>query len=303
MKADLAQAHWIDHTENPLIEPPRPDWLIADPAVLSPAQTPDGKWHMYANSVGFIHHFDSDDGVHWCKIGGRYFRGMRPYLYVEDNVYYLLYELHKPLWHSGIVVRCSSDLEHWDEPVMLLRAGEASDGRFPSFLGNPCLLKTDGEYRLYFSCGWIWLWDCLFFEPKYVGVALADSPMGEYRRKKDLIIEPDPNHPYLNFGAGSVKVISDGEAGWWMFNNGIYKDEKKRSRSAIMLRHSADGFDFRQVLDEPILRPEPAGWKRALVYAFDPVVYQDEVRLYYNARDGWLRGSERIGLATAKWDD
>ena len=51
---DLSQYTWIDHPDNPLIEPPRPEPMIADPTVLDPARTCDGRWHLYANSVGFI---------------------------------------------------------------------------------------------------------------------------------------------------------------------------------------------------------------------------------------------------------
>jgi len=236
----------------------------------------------------------------WSKVGGRYFRGIRPFLYAEDQQYYLLYELHQPLWRSGIVARRSVDLVNWDEPRMLLPASEKWDGGMIRFLGNPCLVKAGEEYRLYFSCGWIWLWDCLYFEPKYIGMATSSALLGSYRRHPELLMGPETHHPYRNFGAGSVKVLADGTEGWWVFNNGIYHDREGKSRSAIMLLHSADGVALDQGAGEPIVAPEP-GWKKAFVYAFDVVSYGGEIRLYYNARDGWFRGSERVGLATAAW--
>jgi len=300
MKRDLAQAKWLDHPANPLIEPPRPEWMIADPTVLSPDQTPDGRWHLYANSVGFIHHFVSGDGIEWTKVGKRLFRGFRPFLYVEDETCYLMYELHARPWYSRIVVRTSSDISRWSDFRVLLAPSLPWDGKVIRFLGNPCLVKAGDEYRLYYSSSWIWLWDCMYFEPRNVGVATASSLLGPYTKSPEPLIAPTPGHRYLNFGAGSVKVITDGEGGWWMFNNGIYKDEEKRSRSAIILWHSRDGFAFEQKTPAAIIGPEPAGWKRAFVYAFCLVDYANEFRLYYNARDGWLRGSERIGMARAE---
>jgi len=296
---NLAQAKWVDHPRNPLIEPPRPEWMIADPTVLHPGRTPDGKWHLFANSVGFIHHYASDDGVAWTKVGGRLFRGIRPYLFVENGTYHLLYELHRAPWRSEIVMRRSRDLQTWDAPRVLLPPSTPWDGKGFRFTGNPCLVKADDEYRLYFSCGWIWLWDCLYFEPKYVGVARSRELLGPFLRRDELLIAPSSDKPYLNFGAGSVKVVADGEGGWWMFHNGIYRDRERHSRSAIFIWHSRDGFRFEQKTPEPIVAPEGEGWKKAFVYAFDPVEYAGEFRLYYNARSGWLKGSERIGLATA----
>lgn len=297
---DLAKARWIDHPDNPLIEPPRTSWMIADPTVLHPGRTPDGKWHMYANSVGFIHHYVSDDGLKWEGRGGRLFQGIRPYLYEADGVYYLFYERFLRPWRTGMALRRSADLSTWDEPRMLLVAGGRWDGRVIRFLGNPCLVRLDKGYRLYFSSSWIFLRDCLFFEPRYIGCATAPSIEGPYSRHPEPLLAPEPKHPHRNFGAGSIKVFPDDAEGWWAFNNGIYHDPAGRSRSAIMLMRSRDGLHFEQVAREPILSPEP-GWKRALVYAFDPVVRDGEIRLYYNARDGWFRGRERIGLATAEW--
>jgi hypothetical protein len=306
---DLAKARWVDHPANPLIDPQPPNWMAADPTVLAPDRTPDGKWHLFANGVGFIMHFVSDDGVAWTQRGGRLFRGFRAFLHEEGGVYYLLYELHARTYHrSRIVVRQSADLETWSEPRTLLEPTLPWDGTLPRFIGNPCLRKIEGGYRLYYSSSWIFLRDCLYFEPLYVGIAEAPALHGPYRRDPEPMLRPDPAHPYRNFGAGSFKAYPDGQGGYWGFNNGIYRDAQGRSRSAILLLHSTDGRTFRQVRDEPIVQPDVApapppaspSWKKAFVYAFDLVQYQGQFRLYYNARDGWLRGRERIGVAIAE---
>ena len=298
---NYAEAKWIDHPHNPLIEPPRPQWMIADPTVLPPDKTPDGKWRMIANSVGFLNHYQSADGIAWERVGGRVCRGIRPFLFLENGVYHLFYELHVRPWLSGIAVRTSTDLHTWSDARMLIQGAWPVDGGGIKFLGNPCLVKAGDEYRLYYSTGWIWLWDCLYFEPKHIGVAPAKSIMGPYTRHGEPLLSPRKDHPLLNFGAGSVKLTPDGEGGWWVFNNGIYHDAQRKSRSAIFLWHTTDGFTWEQKADT-IIGPEP-GWKNAFVYAFDCVNYNGEFRLYYNARDGWFRGSERIGLATPQWGE
>ncbi len=298
---DLAKAKWVDHPRNPLIDPQPPNWLVADPTVLTPDKTPDGKWHQFANGVGYIMHFTSDDGLAWTQLGGKLFRGFRAFVFPENGEFYLFYELHAKTYHrSGVVVRRSADLQTWTEPQPLLEARSGGDGFLPRFLGNPCLIKTAGGYRLYFSSSWIFLRDCLFFEPKFIGVAESDHLLGPYRRQPLPLFAPDAKHPYRNFGAGSLKVYADGEGGYWGFNNGIYLDAERRSRSAILLLRSPDGLHFEQVHDQPIVAPEP-GWKKALVYAFDLVDYNGEIRLYFNARDGWLKGRERIGCVVAEF--
>jgi len=293
---DLSQYTWIDHPDNPLIEPPRPEPMIADPTVLDPARTCDGRWHLYTNSVAFIRHYTSEDGVHWSKIDGRCFQGIRPFLFEENGTYYLLYERHLSLWRSGIALRQSTDLHTWDKPRMLIIASRRTDGGFMRFLGNPCMIRIGDTYRLYFSYDWVFLRDCFYPEPKYVGYASASSIQWPFIRHPDPLIRPDPADRYRSMGAGSVKLLPDGNGGWWVFNNGVYRDQEGHSRGAILLLHSRDGLAFEQAVSDPIVAPEP-GWKRAFVYACDPVWHGDEVRLYYNARDGWFRGKERIGLA------
>ena len=300
IEKDLKDAKWIDHPASPMIEPPRGTWLIGDPSVLTPDRTPDGRWHMFANSVTAIHHYISDDGVQWEKLGGRCFPGMRAYVFEKDGGYYILYERFMRPWHSGVALRRSANLRDWGPPQMLLEASDEGDGRVLRYLGNPCLVKTESGYRLYFSSGWVFLRDCLYIEPRYIGVATATALLGPYVRQPGELFGPDPTHPHRNMGAGSIKVVPDGKRGWWGFHNGIYRDPEGRSRSAIMLLHSEDGLTFEQVSEQPIVSPG-RGWKRAFAYACGPVVHEGEVRLYYNGRSGWFRGRERIGFAAATW--
>lgn len=51
-------------------------------------------------------------------------------------------------------------------------------------------------------------------------------------------------------------------------------------------------------LPENLLIPPTEGWKKALVYQLDVVFnYEGKTIIYYNARDGWKEGTERIGAS------
>jgi len=293
---NFEELKWADHPANPLIEPPRPEWMIADPTVLMPAEAPDGRWHMLANSVWGIHHFTSNDGVAWER-GKRLFPGIRAFITKHDGEYYVFNETFLRPMTTGIVLRRSRDLIEWSAPETIIEPHLPWHGRLWRTCGNPCAVFWKGEWLLFYSANVIVLTDCGFFEPKYIGVARGACLGGPFTPDAEPIFSPDPSHPLRNFGAGAIKVVPDeGRGILWGFNNGIYRDRRRRSRSAIMLLKSEDGMNWTQVGDEPIIKPEP-GWKRALVYALDVKHDADRAYIYYNARDGWFIGSERIGLA------
>ena len=299
---DLRNAVWEDHPQNPLIEPPGREWLVADPSVLTPDQTPDGHFHLFAWTVRGIHHYRSGDGIQWEKQQGkkRLFRGMRPFVFYE-NGYHLFYERFISPRKTSVAVRSSSDLYHWSEPRTVLKPSFPWEGHFFHANGNPCVVKHEGKYRLYYSASWIWLPDCKFTEPLHIAVAESDLLLGPYTKRPEPIISPNPSVYWCNFGAGSIKVLPPKNgAPWIAFQNGIYKDQEGKSRSEIHVLESEDGLHFTDANDnKPILAPEP-GWKTALVYAMCVAFHEDRALMYYNARDGWFRGTERIGMATAK---
>jgi len=292
---------FTDHPSNPLIDPPGWEWIIADPTFLPPCDTPDGKWHLFAHGLRGIRHYVSEDGIAWAGRGERLFGGVRPFLYKEENGKYLLfYERFRHPWRSEVSARTSTDLFNWSEPRTLLAPKYRWEGALMHTNGNPCLVRAQSEYRLYFSAGSVWLPDCGFPEPRHIGVAVSGEPLGPYEKHPYPVIRRDKRDRWRNMGAGAIKVIPNpGGAGWLGFNNGIYADREGRSRSAIMLVESSDGYDWSYGASEPVLAPEDSGWKKAFVYALDVRFCHNEWRLYYNARDGWLRGRERIGLAVS----
>lgn len=297
----LSFCHWDDHAGNPLIEPPPGTLLVADPTFLPPSETPDGRWHLFAHTLSGIYHYVGDDGIAWDLwspdpvISGL---AIRPYLFLEDGSYHLLYEQVDIASHNRIELRTSPDLADWGEPVVLLEPTLDWEMTLVKAVGNPFLLRRDGQYWLYYSAGSVFLEDAGYFEPTHVGLARADQLEGPYEKLAEPLLSPSADDPLMNLGAGSVKLLSQTVDGLWIaFNNGIYRDAEGRTRSAIRVLESGDGLSWETSCPEPILEPEP-GWKEAYVYAFDVRPVGGVYHLFYNARDGWLEGTEYIGLAT-----
>lgn len=292
---------WVEYPGNPLIEPPPPEWLIADPAVLLPDNTPDARWHMFANSLFGIQHYASDNGIAWKKQqgAGPLFGGMRPWVIHDNDRYYMLYELLQGGIQSTIQWRSSDDLEHWSEPQTLLSPELPWETENNHTIGNPFLEKRDNGFALYYSASTTKQADTGFFEPLYLGVAYADTITGPYRKRTEPIMGRDPDNLWRNQGAGSIKLFPETRKGKRIaFNNWIYTDSQGHSRSAIHLLESSDGENWTEICPAPIVKPEDNGWKAAFVYAFDVKRVGNQLWMFYNARDGWADGSERIGLTT-----
>ncbi len=292
---------WHDDPRNPLIEPPEPEFLLGDPTLVAPADAPDGRYHLFANSLLGIHHHVSDDGILWERltpalIGAGAFR---PYVFVEDGVYHLFYEQFRSLESSEIRGVQSPDLETWSEPTLVLTADLPWERTRQATVSNPYVTRQGGEYWLYYSADGVWLDDTQFSEPRVIGRARAASLAGPWVKDPEPILEPDPALPTRNLGAGCLKFWDEPVDGLFIaFQNGIYRDPAGASRSAIHVLSSPDGVAWQDVCGGPVIAPEGEGWKRAFVYAFDTLRVGDEIWAYYNARDGWQQGTERIGRAT-----
>jgi hypothetical protein len=300
VRSDGYLESWVDHPRNPLIEPPRPEFLLGDPSVVLPDDAPDGTWHLFANTLLGIQHYTSQDGLGWVrhhKVGP----GFRAYVVGSRGDFRMFYEhFTVPQFRSHVAVRCSEDLWSWGPGRVVLAPSLGWEmGRVSRNVGNPCVVPVDGGYRLYYSAGVVFHKDLGFCEPRHIGVAHSASIDGPYEKNPEPLIPLDPEDPYRNRGAGAIKVIR-GEGRWPFlgFNNGIYRDAAGKTRSAILLMTSSDGLDWQQHFDEPIVAPGGTGWKKALVYQLDVKRVGDELWMYYNARSGWRFGKERIGLAT-----
>jgi len=316
MKIDqIRSIQWRDYSESYVIDHPALSPILADPTFTFPEYSPDRRWHLFAHSVWGIHHFISSDGVQWKDRGIAIANAMRPYLYYENGIYYLLYEKYRPLslvlswmkgrkWYSEIAMSQSVDLRKWINPVTLIKPEldwHTAGGN--KSVSNPSLIKQADGYRLYYSASLVLIPDCGFNEPDSIGLATSGNIRGPYEVLKKPVITVNGEDPWCNLSCGSIKVLEcdDGFAG---FENGIYwDDEKKQSGSAIIVLDSADGIKWERLIQEPILKPS-VGWRRSHIYACD-VRYREQEDmwyLYYNARNGWpvAEGQERIGLLTGK---
>jgi hypothetical protein len=310
-RADYAALTFAEHPHNPLVRPPFPSPILADPTFVPPGESPDGRWHLFAHSLFGIHHFTSADGLHWQRHERICGNALRACLLHHGDDYFLFYEkcrLMLPIlpgqsWASHIEVRHSKDLRHFGEPQVVLRPTlpwHHEPGR-GSAVGNPCVIATPGGFRMYFSAGLVYLPDCGFCEPRSIGVAEAALPTGPFLPKPLPILTEQGTAPQ-QIGAGAIKVLpaADGLVG---FQNAILWDSvSKQSHSAIwLLGAAADSEDsFTPLRSAPIVAPT-SGWKQSHVYGLDARWVGEKLWIFFNARNHshWMRGREAIGLVQA----
>ncbi len=297
----LVDAAWTDYPNNPVVEPLQKG-LIADPTVVTPSLSPDGQWHMITCGGGHkVHQWSSPDGISWTHYAEHVWNGFSPYIYPLNGKFYLFYQINGNPERCWLVMRETEDLKTWSEAKVILEPDLPwEDEEYRPTCRNACVVKDpEGGFRLYYSGGVRLIPDLGFEEPANIGVAYADSIGGPYTKRPEPLFIPDKEDPYRNIGAGAMKVYYlEAYELYLGFNNGVYRDADGHSRSCINILLSEDGLDWYDTLNNPILAPEP-GWKSALVYQLCLAVSGDKWHLYYNAREGWEVGVERIGLATA----
>ena len=302
---------------SPVLKPFNGSFVVADPSLLTPDNSHDGKWHLFCHTTFGIHHFISDDGIDFKRVNKVVSRAMRPNINYIDGKYYLFYERTRTLimnglnvinaakWKSEICLTESTDLLKWSNPKPVItdaKGFECSDRG--ASISNPFLLRENGINRIYYSCGLTFIKDCGFCEPTYIGYAESNELDKGYVSADRPIIAPDKNNPYLNLCSGCLKVykLSDGYIG---IQNGIYEKNGK-SHSAIILLSSTDGLSFRfeKTLVEPAV-VDGKDWLKQFVYASHLIRCGNELRLYFNARDtsDMLRGRECIGFAQAEIEE
>ena len=309
--SEVAALQWDWDPRSPILGPPFPSPIIADPTFLPPDATPDRQWHLWAHSLLGVHHHVSDDGISWTRRETVQRNALRAQV-VDLGAgtaprYRLLYERTRAFipfgvrWSSWIESRSSDDLRTWSEPSVLVRPSLPwhRDAKQGDAVSNPCLVPLpDGSWRLYVSAGLVHVPDCGFNEPAYIGAADGPTPDGPFEIRPEPLLSPDPADPWGTLGAGAMKVVAVRD-GWVAFQNAIgWNAQTRTSSSAIRVLTSTDGLDW-HVTGEPVLAPTGHGWAASHVYALDVRDTPDGVRLYANGRTAahWTRGRERIGLA------
>lgn len=308
---ELASGDFKLYDGNPIVKAFGVSPVLADPSVLTPDDSHDGKWHMFCHALFGIYAFSSEDGINWTRDGMVVKNAMRPDCNYVDGTYYLYYERTENLfkkalsfigtkWHSDIAVITSKDLVTWSEPKVVVGFDrDYMDGEKGTSISNPFLTKFGNLYRLYFSAGLTFIKDCGFSEPTHISYAESESLTEGFLALEEPIISPDPNSTYLNLCSGCIKVYRLKDS-YVALQNGIFKEGDK-SHSAIMLLKSEDGvkFDFVKIFLAPTETDgKNKNWMKQYVYACNLVKYDGELRLYFNARNvsDNLRGREHIGV-------
>ncbi len=301
------------YENNPIIKNPHNSFVVADPSVLTPDNSHDGKWHLFAHTFFGIYHYVSENGTDYRKKAKVVPRAMRPDINYIDGTYYLFYERTKNIignaltvvggkWKSEIYLTMSEDLVKWSEPELVIgKTRSFEEDKNGQSISNPFLLETDCGYRLYYSCGQTFIDDCGFCEPTHISFAESRNIDRGYVSREKPIISPDKEKEYVNLCSGCLKVyrLADCYIG---LQNGIYRKDGK-SHSAIMLLKSDNGVDFDFV--RPFLVPQVCGdnkWMAQFVYASHLVRHGNRFMLYFNARNtaDMLTGREAIGIYEAE---
>ncbi len=307
----INNAHFSFYEKNPVLKYSLPSLVVADPSILTPHKTPDRKWHLFAHTFFGVYHYISSDGISFLKVKRIAKRAMRPDINVIDGEYYLYFErTRSPIlnalnsvgakWKSEIYMCHSRDLISWTEPEMVINHTRDYEAWATGVaISNPFLIKKDGKYRMYYSCGQTFIKDCGFAEPTHISFAESDFPDKGFVSKEKPVISPDKNSKYLNLCSGCIKVykLKDCYIG---LQNGLF-EEQGRSHSAIMLLKSDDGENFTFV--KPLIVPEEKySWMAQFVYACCMTNYDGKIRIYFNARNAAdiIRGRESIGFIEAE---
>ena len=296
----------------PVLRPFGGSFVVADPSILLPKESPDGKWRLFFHTTFGVREAVSDDGVAFTKGKKLLSRAMRPNINFIDGRYVLYFERTRPLvfnalnlvgaakWKSEIYAIESRDLERWSEPIPVLRhTKQFEESARGVSLSNPFLLRVGSVCRLYHSCGLTYIRDCGFCEPTWVNYAESVEPLSGFRASPAPILSPDRDDPFLNLCSGCLKVYRIGDC-FIGIQNGIFEKDGK-SASAILLLSSDDGLRFR--FEKTLVEPRFDGsWMSQFVYASHLVRFGDVLRLYFNARNtaNPLLGRECIGFAEAK---
>lgn len=310
---EFLNADFSLYEKNPVLRNPLSSFVIADPSVITPENSHDGKWHLFCHTFFGIYRYESTDGISFKKCEKITNRAMRPNINYTEGKYYLFYERTKPVilnalsligvkWKSEIYCTESKDFSNWSKPnIVISHTRPYEKDEHGQAISNPFLINIDGTYRMYYSCGQTFIKDCGFCEPRHISFAQSDKITEGYVSIETPIISPDKNSKYLNLCSGCLKVykLKDCYIG---LQNGIF-EENGKSHSAIMLLKSNDGISFDFV--KPFLEPQKCGennWMAQYVYACCLTYYEGKLRLYFNARNvsNNRTGRECIGIYEAR---
>ena len=296
---DLEKCIWFPFSDEPLVSGGRLTPTLCDPQVLLPEQSCDGKWHLFYHTWLGLHHCVSSSGIAWEASRLIEPRGHSPFIFIENENYYLLYEKHdgsmpfinnrtgegKHDSYSCFEMKTSTDLVTWSKPRLIL------DSRTIPFAGDylkyprisrPQLVKAGDEYTLFFEASHLVLPDTKQKVSRYFACATSPAVSGPYSMKKPErpLLEPIPDDPWSNLGCGSIRVVPCGDVLYAFQCPVFWNQEKKRTSSVMVLLRSEDGYNWSRCGSRPILVPAEKGWSSSYIMGCD-VHYKADEKCWY----------------------
>lgn len=324
--SSFSKISWYPFSDEPVI---RSLWYmprLCDPFFLFPQQSPDGKWHLFGHTWVGIEHFISENGISWEPRKMVELRGHSPSIYIEDGIYYLIYEKHnaslpainkgrlrrkeqEKVRYSRFEMRSSTDLILFSDPKIILDSNTvdfASEGLKRSRISRPQLLKLKDEYHLYFGASHLLLPDTHQKTSRYFALARSKTLEGPYTLANEgqPLLSPLADDQYRNMAIGSIKVVQAGD-GLVGFECAMYWDKKRaRTTSALIQLESRDGLTWIPSYRSPLLVPPLQGWANRYVVSCD-IHYKREEDCWYcyysaNSKRSFLPVQESIGLLLGK---
>lgn len=285
--ADFSRLSWYPFSEDPVIGGRWNLRRVGEPAFLFPEESPDGRWHLFAQSLLGIEHFSSENGISWQTEKLVVYRGRTPSLFFDDGMWYLLYESRANSFkrkfgsrksRSEIKIIGSEDLMRFGEAVTLVEA----DALGVDCLSSPQLLNVGGEYRLYYGVGERPIFGTRERATQSLAVAISSSALGPYIPYDDgePIINSSADSKNQNLAVGQVRIVAL-EQGFVALESTYYWDEKrKKAVSALIQLQSSDGLSWSQSARNVLLSTPETGWASSFLLSCD-VRYKESEACWY----------------------
>ena len=100
----IINADFKINRNSPILKPFHGSFVVADPSLLTPDSSHDGRWHMFFHTTFGIFRFVSDDGIDFKKAEKITGRAMRPNINRINGRYYLFFERTRPLIFNALNV-------------------------------------------------------------------------------------------------------------------------------------------------------------------------------------------------------
>ena len=128
---EFCKAEFTLYKNNPVLKNPFNSFVVADPSLLTPDKSHDGKYHLFCHTFYGVYRYDSENGIDFRRVKRILPRAMRPNINYINGKYYLFYERTQTLlknalsvvggkWKSEIFVTESDDLENWSKPKLVI---------------------------------------------------------------------------------------------------------------------------------------------------------------------------------------